>query len=97
MPVRGGVVGGWFGHGGAVITRSFGSKLSAALDVATVWDSGALGNNPGFIGTATLTPSWKMGEHVSLQVPLNAQTPLTHTADGRRGVATIGMRVAFNF
>jgi hypothetical protein len=98
MPVRGPTpIGGWFGHGGAVFQRSFGSKVSNAIDLSTVWDSGALGNNPGLIGTATDTLSWKRGEHISLQLPINVQTPLTHTQDGRRTNVTAGIGISFSF
>ncbi|HEY5221008.1 MAG TPA: hypothetical protein VIJ29_02585 [Candidatus Paceibacterota bacterium] len=98
MPVRGPTpIGGWFGHGGLVFTRSFGSRVSNSADIATVWDSGALGNHPGLIGTIVDTPSWKIGEHTSLQFPLNVQTPLTHTGDGRRTNFTGGFTLAFSF
>jgi hypothetical protein len=98
MPVRGQKpIGGWFGHGGFVFQRSFGSKVSNSIDLATVWDSGALGNNPGLIGRVADTLSWKRGEHLSLQFPLIIQTPLTHTGDGRRTNFTAGFSLAFSF
>jgi hypothetical protein len=98
MPVRGPTpIGGWFGHGGFIFDRSFGSKVSNSVDAATVWDSGALGNNPGLIGRATDTLSWKRGEHVSLRFPVTVQTPLTHTGDGRRTNFTAGFSLAFSF
>jgi hypothetical protein len=98
MPLRGPKpIGGWFGHGGLVLTRSFGPRASNALDLSTVWDSGALGNDPGLIGRAVDTPSWKMGEHVSLQLPVTLQTPLTHTGDGRHTNITGAFAVAFSF
>jgi hypothetical protein len=98
MPMHGPTpIGGWFGHGGFVFTRSFGPKVSNAADIATVWDSGALGNNPGLIGTVVDTLSWKRGEHVSLQFPLNVQTPINHTGDGRRTNVAGGIALSFSF
>ena len=98
MPVRGSTpIGGWFGHGGFVFDRSFTPKVSNSVDLATVWDSGALGNNPGLIGRAVDTLSWKRGEHVSLQLPLTVQAPLTHTRDGRRTNFTAGFSLAVSF
>ncbi len=98
IPVRGPTpIGGWFVHVGGTVSRKFGEGHTANVLSEAVYDSGAFGFNSGYIGRLTGNLTWKLGKHVSLQLPLVTLTkPLSRTGDGRMFQSSFGVGFSFS-
>lgn len=72
-------------------------SVALTQSVVAVFDDGANGGDSGIIGTYIANASWNVSGPFSVDVSLNAYTPLTHVEDGRTTEIVPSVGVNFEF